>query len=236
MTTLEDVRAYQSTIDDLTTVAVGQLDQLLAEIDTRDPIEFRNLLVELLPGLAEPFMGAAGEVAATWYEELREQIEDAAFAAGVYGARANPEQVAVMARYAVSPLFGQSESTVLNLASGSLQRLIAGAGRSTVAGNVSRDRVRVGYARIPRPGCCAFCSLLASRGAVYGSEMSAGGGNDFHDLCRCVVAPVFRGDAFARDVSAEHRAIYEENIAVRSDSAIDRTATLANMRAATGSK
>ena len=236
MTTLEDVRAYQSTIDDLTTVAVGQLEQLLAEVDTADPFVVRDALVELLPGLVDPYMGAAGEVAATWYEELREQIEDAAFTAGVYGASANAEQVEVMARYAVSPLFGQSQSTVLNLASGSVQRLIAGAGRSTVSGNAVRDRARVGFARVPRPGCCAFCSMLASRGAAYGSESSAGSGNDFHDLCRCVIAPVFRGDTFAREVSAEHLSIYRENIAIRSDSAIDVRGTLAGIRAATGRK
>lgn len=237
MTTLADVRAYQSTIDDLTTVAAGEVERLLEEIATPNPEEFRDLLIELMPGLVEPYMGVAGEVAATWYEELRDLVEGAAFQAGVYGATVNPAQMAGMARHAVSPLFGQSGSTVLALMTGSVQRLIADAGRETVRGNAVRDRVRVGFARIPRPGCCAFCSLMASRGAVYASEMSAGGqGNSFHDLCRCVVAPVFRGDTFARDVSAEHEAIYREHLAVRSDSAVDTRQTLANIRAETGRK
>lgn len=237
MTTLEDVRAYQSTIDDLTTVATGQLERLLAEIETPDAEQFRDLLVGLLPGLIEPYVGVAGEIAATWYEELRERVEDSALAAGVYGATVRPEQVAAMARYAVSPLFGQSSSTVLALASGSVQRLIAGAGRTTVRENARRDRTRVGYARIPRPGCCAFCSLMASRGTSYRSEATAGGqGNEFHDRCRCVVAPVFRGDTFAKEVSAVHMAIYRESIAVRTDNAIDTRQTLANIRSATGSR
>lgn len=235
MTTLADVRAYQSTIDDLTTVAIGELSRLLDEIATPNAARFRDLLIELLPSLLEPYVTASGEVAATWYEELRSEVDDRAMAAGVYGVEVNADQVAAMSRYAVSPLFGQSSSTVLSLAAGSVQRLIANAGRRTIRGNAVRDRVRVGFSRVPRPGCCAFCSVMASRGAVYESETSAGGfGNEFHDMCRCVVAPVFRGDSFAADVRDEHLAIYQESIAVRGDGAIDTSQTLANIRAETG--
>lgn len=238
MTTLEDVRAYQSVMDDLTTVAVGQVNRLLVEIADPNPVVVRDLLVELLPGLVEPYVVAAGDLAATWYEDLRGRVEDSFFQAGVFGALVEPERVAAIARWSVTPLFDRSvESTVLTRAAGSVQRLVAGAGRETVRRNAARDRVRVGYARVPRPGCCAFCSMTASRGAVYGSEQSAGGvGNTFHDSCRCVVAPVFRGDTFARDVSAEHRAIYQQSIAFRDDRAIDVQQTLANMRAIAGSR
>lgn len=52
------------------------------------------------------------------------------------------------------------------------------------------------FARIPRrsksyANGCPFCQMLASRGFVYLSEMSAGGMNPdhYHDDCRCQVVP-----------------------------------------------
>lgn len=52
------------------------------------------------------------------------------------------------------------------------------------------------FARIPRrsksyAAGCPFCQMLASRGFVYLSEMSAGGINPdhYHDDCRCQVVP-----------------------------------------------
>ena len=52
------------------------------------------------------------------------------------------------------------------------------------------------FARIPRrsksyANGCPFCQMLASRGFVYLSELSAGGTdpNHYHDDCRCQVVP-----------------------------------------------
>jgi len=71
----------------------------------------------------------------------------------------------------------------------SSERLVLDAGRDTVIGNAQRDPKAKGWARIPEPGACSFCLMLATRGAVYRSEQTA----DFktHDHCRCHVEPVF---------------------------------------------
>ncbi|WP_298075972.1 hypothetical protein [uncultured Corynebacterium sp.] len=42
-----------------------------------------------------------------------------------------------------------------------------------------------GFARIPEPGACTFCLMLASRGAAYSRETVVGLAR-FHDNCRCV--------------------------------------------------
>ncbi len=42
-----------------------------------------------------------------------------------------------------------------------------------------------GFARIPEPGACTFCLMLASRGAAYSHESVVGLAR-FHDNCRCV--------------------------------------------------
>lgn len=69
------------------------------------------------------------------------------------------------------------------------------AGR-TVFGNGRRDSRRVMFARIPRgsksyPNGCPFCQMLASRGFVYRSKLTAGGidPNHYHDNCQCMVVP-----------------------------------------------
>lgn len=69
------------------------------------------------------------------------------------------------------------------------EKLVLDTGRDTVVDNAQRDRKAKGWARIPEPGACSFCLMLATRGAVYRSEQSA----DFktHDHCRCHVEPVF---------------------------------------------
>lgn len=43
-----------------------------------------------------------------------------------------------------------------------------------------------GWARVPTGAeTCAFCLMLASRGAVYSSEQTAGGGKAYHGACDC---------------------------------------------------
>lgn len=69
------------------------------------------------------------------------------------------------------------------------EQQVLDAGRNTVVDNAQRDRKAKGWARIPEPGACSFCLMLATRGAVYRTEQTA----DFksHDHCRCHVEPVF---------------------------------------------
>ena len=71
----------------------------------------------------------------------------------------------------------------------STERLVLDTGRNTIVDNAQRDPKAKGWARVPEPGACSFCLMLATRGAVYRSESMA----DFksHDNCRCHVEPVF---------------------------------------------
>lgn len=47
------------------------------------------------------------------------------------------------------------------------------------------------FARVPEPGACSFCLMLASRGAVYTAK-TVGAVNKFHDHCRCLGIEVKR--------------------------------------------
>ncbi|CAB0762658.1 hypothetical protein FRC0546_02104 [Corynebacterium diphtheriae] len=72
---------------------------------------------------------------------------------------------------------------------GVLDRLVTLPARDTVVLNVQRDHTA--YARVPEPGACAFCLMLASRGAVY-KKSTVGMVNKYHDHCRCLGIEVKR--------------------------------------------
>ncbi len=76
-----------------------------------------------------------------------------------------------------------------------------------------RMRERVKFMRVPRADCkCAFCITMASRGAVYRTRETAGGGdpvNLYHRDCRCSVVPVQGEDPIISEYSDELNHYYE---------------------------
>ncbi|GAP46873.1 hypothetical protein [Streptomyces azureus] len=88
------------------------------------------------------------------------------------------------------------------------QKLVVDTGRGTVREAVRQDRQATAWARSAARGACAFCKMLASRGAVYEQETA-----DFraHDGCHCGVVPVFKGQRFELSQHArEWERIYRE--------------------------
>lgn len=88
------------------------------------------------------------------------------------------------------------------------QKLVTDTGRGTVREAVRQDRQATAWARSAARGACAFCKLLAARGAVYKQDTA-----DFraHDGCHCGVVPVFRGQRFELSSHArEWERIYRE--------------------------
>lgn len=105
-------------------------------------------------------------------------------------------------------------------------------GVRTILENAGRDRAARGYARIPEPNACAFCAMLASRGAVYKAERAGRRGKTgdsfgtsnakftdhpdvlpssikVHDNCRCHPEPVFgayEAPARVREAEATYKA------------------------------
>lgn len=103
----------------------------------------------------------------------------------------------------------------LSQTSGAIARLTANAGRETIFATVTRDPEARGVARVTDGKPCAFCALLASRGTVYKSEMTAG--FKAHDRCGCHAEPVYATGATYRLPNAAQaerwNALYEENAA-----------------------
>jgi len=100
------------------------------------------------------------------------------------------------------------------------QKLVTDQGRGTVREAVRRDRMATAWARSAALGACAFCKLLATRGAVYKQDTA-----DFraHDGCHCGVVPVFRGQRFElSDHAREWERLYREFAAPHSGDQLRR--------------
>jgi hypothetical protein len=75
---------------------------------------------------------------------------------------------------------------------GMVEQVAMQPGRRMLRKAGASDRRRKAWMRVTGPRPCAFCAMLASRGAVYDSKQSAIGFKDtYHDNCHCVAIPVW---------------------------------------------
>lgn len=204
MATAADVAAYAAAQDDVVALAHRDLLRWWSTVDTTDARAAAAALVDFLPELVAMYGDVAADVAADWYDELRER----AGAPGLFRALvAEPppvEQVAATARWAAGPLFGEDGDPLARLA-GSVQRLVQSTARESIARSAARDPSRPRWARVLRGRGCAWCRMLAGRGAVYRSAQTAGAGRAWHDHCKCVPTPVWEGQRLPYDADALER-------------------------------
>ncbi len=71
-------------------------------------------------------------------------------------------------------------------------REIRKAAAQSTAQRLIQDRKAIRFARVPSGSeTCVFCLMLASRGAVYTSAISAGEWNHYHSHCDCRIVPAY---------------------------------------------
>ena len=85
-----------------------------------------------------------------------------------------------------------ARTTLVNI-EGELTRQILAGGRTTIVDTVRGDRRARGYSRVTDGAPCAFCAMLAGRGAVYNTEAS--GDFQAHRKCGCTAEPTYWDDA-----------------------------------------
>ncbi len=105
-------------------------------------------------------------------------------------------------------------------AGGAADREVLRGGRSMSEESARRDTRVIGWARVTDLDPCAFCAMLASRGAVYKSRSSAGlaGGapvslddlTKYHDLCHCQIVPVYDRDGWVPSGSEAWRDLWQD--------------------------
>lgn len=143
----------------------------------------------LVAGIVHRYGLASAAIAARQYADQRAAAVGSRFTV-IPASPAEVQAVGRMVSWATQPLWATSpalEAAQRNLVAGA-EKLVLDAGRRTIIDNVKRDPKAHGWARLTEAKPCAFCALLATRGAVY-KESTA----DFrsHDHCRCHAEPTF---------------------------------------------
>ena len=120
-----------------------------------------------------PYLTLGSEEGATFFEEQRRiQGGVGTFMADTI-TTPETERVDSIVAWALSQ-HGGDVVQLGRLLQGASSRLLTERVNDTMIGNMEADvKTRWRYQRVPRVNCCAFCGMLASRGAVYTSAGSA---------------------------------------------------------------
>lgn len=103
---------------------------------------------------------------------------------------------------------------------GAASRHVLNGGRQMLVEAVAKDETATHYARVTDANPCAFCAMLASRGAVYRRKETAlrttaraqrGPGHQYHDHCACTVEPAWDRDAPLPERSAEFEKLWADS-------------------------
>ena len=222
MIPLTVVQGYSTALSQLSVAALATLRDLLASVADESPEMQRAVLFEAFPEVFNPYAAASAAVSASFFEEVRDLVGvGGQFAAQTLDIVETPKWSSLVGWGTQGSVFERGgQALMFALLSGGLQRVLTEHAADTIIGNAAMDESATwGYQRVPSPGCCAFCGLLASRGAAYDSEESAGAvvgrgkpvgshklakgirsrgaralGEGFHDSCRCTIVPVNAGN------------------------------------------
>lgn len=170
------VQGYSSALDQLSVAALADLRGLLSSLDGESPERIQRVLFEAFPEVFNPYAAATSAVSASFYEEVRALAGvSGSFTASSLSTVEAPRWNSLVGWGARGSLFERGgQALVFSLLSGGLTQILTEMAADTTIGNAALDTATMGYQRVPSPGCCAFCGLLASRGADYGSAEAAG--------------------------------------------------------------
>lgn len=148
-------------------------------------VDFARFMVDAFPEIASTYAEVAADLAADWYEQAAPQLPYRA----IPDPGVNPAALTKSAQWAL----GADGEDALGRLSGTLQRTVFDGARNTTVANV-RNEDGARWARYASANACEFCALMAIRGAVYGSEETAGA--QYHDHCHCLAVEVRPGHSY----------------------------------------
>ena len=173
----------------VTSAAVSTVERLLRSL-SGSPESQRADLLDAVPSLIAYYADGTSALAADFYDDERER----AGARGRFTAEPvivdREEKIRRAIAWAAEPLFQPTDVTTEQRLAEVVQLETARPYRDTITTNRRRDPESVGWRRVAAGGC-KFCSMLASRGAVYKAETARFAS---HPNCHCTAQPVFRSN------------------------------------------
>ncbi|KAA0021812.1 VG15 protein [Antrihabitans cavernicola] len=179
---------FQAVLGDLNTVMLGDLDAMWSHAADWDAQEFRSWVLDAYPDVASPYVDAAGDLAADWYDDAAPELEF----------KAKPAALPPVEQMRASAGWALSNESAFELLAGSAQRMLFNGSRQTVLGAVEQEAGAT-WARHASGTACSFCRMLATRSNVYVSKGAAEhgkSGSRYHDNCHCLAVMVRPGCSF----------------------------------------
>ena len=148
----------------------------------------RAVLLDQVPSIVMRFSGGTAALAALHYEETRARTINGSYRAElVIPDRRNEWRRD--AAWIAEPLSGGDLDVSVERMRDVISLEVAQPYRHTIIGNVVVDDAATGWRRVPNPGACKFCMMLADRGNVYKETTVYFAA---HPNCLCGVQPTFR--------------------------------------------
>lgn len=218
-----DVRRFAEANSQIRTLALKDLSAVWAQIVTEDPNVLRDRLIVVMGELVAKWGEVAATVAADYYEQLREQSIGGIYQADL-AATVKAPRIDAATRWALGPVFQRTPdpTDALSRAGQVVDRMSIEQGNRTIYQNVRADPAKPRFARVPHGSTCAWCLILASRGAVYRTDESAA---HSHAKCDCRPTPFWDGDPYPDHYDpAALYALYEQAAAKAGSGRIDKIA------------
>lgn len=194
---------------------VREFMQLWPVWNPGDPRSFDSLVDATIPlvqlrretsaGVASDYYRAfrtAEGVGGTSTPRLARAVERDRVAASLYSTGQAQQRRAVAAGFSAQA----ARQNTLVTVTGAVSRHVLDGGRETLLRSSTADRRTDGWRRVTAGNACAFCAMLASRGAVYGETTA-----DFqsHDHCACSAEPRYAGSKMP-DTSVRFREMWDK--------------------------
>lgn len=199
MAQLSEVVAYQSSVSDVWALAISELFAFWRSLSNDDPEVMAGQVREFVPEMVDTYQPVSAEVGANFYDEVRAAASVSVPHSTVLADPPTSDAVQNRLSWVVAPLFRRDSNgarvidldAAISRSVSEVQLEVANGARDTINLNVEQDRGHPRFARHASANACAFCILMALRGAVYRTAEAAGSGNKFHAHCHCVAYPVF---------------------------------------------
>lgn len=217
--------------------AMEDLDSLMLSVLSESPRVQREALMDFLPELGDTYSGATSMVAAQFFDELMVLQDVAKPVAADTIMFEDPNRWRSLVDWGADDYVFDvlGDDSVYSRLAGGITKTLTEIAADTMIGNAEMQPTRLSAQRVPKPGCCTFCSMVASRGAVYSPESAAGVvgrgkpvgshrlakgirprgsrklGEKYHDYCRCevvVVTPENEAELIA--IEEQHLQAYGE--------------------------
>lgn len=237
-----DFQSYNRAVSALTDSAAKEAERQISTWIAINPdasvADIREFAKETMEGLSQVYGEAAASLAAEWYD-VQMMASNITLSPAITEATYSPEQIKKVSHYQARKLVEGDIDGFLDSCGEYIENNVKQSLNDTILSNVARDKEHgVRFARVTTGAeTCAFCYMLASRGAAYWTRKTAGEQNHYHRRCDCKIVPGFEDNQDAAVVEGydpkgmrDRMALIEDQTGLRFGNGSDMSALTREMK------